>query len=83
MKWAAARPSSNPANVIRAVTAPNSGGATQGEYPSKPRLVPATTLSTLNGRERPNRAHRWSSSSGAAVRWRGPRGSVDGLFVLI
>ena len=44
--------------VITPVMAPNSGAAIQGENPTKPRLVPATTLSTLNGRGRPNRAHR-------------------------
>jgi hypothetical protein len=40
-------------NVISAVMAPKSGGASQGENPSKPRLMPAMTSSTLCSACRP------------------------------
>ena len=64
----AARPTCNPASAITNVMSPNNGAATHGEYPSSPRLVPATTLSALNGTSRPNTAHGRSNSSVAAVR---------------
>ena len=68
MKPAAARPSCRPIKAISAVMTPKTGAASHGENPSRPRLVPATTLSALNGMIRPNTAHGRSSSSGASVR---------------
>ena len=68
MKPAVARPRYNPTNAIRKVVVPNTAGASHGETPIRPRLVPATILSALNGTIRPNTAHGRSISSGASVR---------------
>ena len=80
MKRETIRPRYRPTRVIKAVMAPNSMAGTNGDRPSKPRPVPAITLSRLSGTGRPKIDQRCSDSSSSWVAVRNARAVAKPFF---